>query len=149
NASDAGIIKECLQLSEASRLAVNRDAIERLADGPKPSSTTPQLPRPALRINDFFEKVFVINLDRRPDRWQRVARRLERAGISAERVTAVDGTAPDVAAEYQAYAETALSETSSAIRAIKSSKEFFQDYDSEAARVAFIETKDGKKAVQS
>ena len=35
-------------------------------------------------------KVFVINLDRRPDRWAAMSAQLDRLGISAERIPAVD-----------------------------------------------------------
>ena len=34
--------------------------------------------------------VYVINLDRRPDRWQAISERLDRLGIEASRIAAVD-----------------------------------------------------------
>ena len=34
--------------------------------------------------------VFVINLDRRPDRWKAMSAQLDRLGIPAERIPAVD-----------------------------------------------------------
>lgn len=49
----------------------------KLQPGPGPSPTT--LP------------VYVINLDRRPDRWAAMSEQLDRLGIEAERVPAVDG----------------------------------------------------------
>lgn len=42
-------------------------------------------------INEYFEKVFYINLDRRPDKNQIIQQELERHGITAERFSAVDG----------------------------------------------------------
>jgi GR25 family glycosyltransferase involved in LPS biosynthesis len=38
-----------------------------------------------------FEHVFVINLDRRPDRWDFITNQLKSVGIEAERVSGVDG----------------------------------------------------------
>jgi GR25 family glycosyltransferase involved in LPS biosynthesis len=42
-------------------------------------------------VNSFFDKVFVINLDRRPDRLESITRRLDSLGIEFERLQAVDG----------------------------------------------------------
>ena len=42
--------------------------------------------------NQFFSKIFYINLDRRPDRDQNVKNILNRLGLNAERVSAVDGS---------------------------------------------------------
>jgi len=37
--------------------------------------------------------VFVINLDRRPDRWQAISANLDRIGLHATRIDAIDGLA--------------------------------------------------------
>ena len=42
-----------------------------------------------------FEHVFVINLDRRKDRWEFITEQLTSVGIEAERVSAVDGSLLD------------------------------------------------------
>lgn len=42
-------------------------------------------------INEFFDHVFYINLDRRPDRREGVEAELARVGILAERFPAIDG----------------------------------------------------------
>ena len=44
-----------------------------------------------LKINEYFDKVYCINLDRRPDRWTAVNRRLKKIGIEAYRFSAIDG----------------------------------------------------------
>lgn len=65
--------------------------------------------RPALTDCDeilpssFFERVQVINLERRPDRWRTVSGRLARAGIEAQRQVAADCMDGDIAAEYETY----------------------------------------------
>ncbi|RNF07998.1 glycosyl transferase-like protein [Trypanosoma conorhini] len=56
------------------------------------SSSTSVSPRP-------FDAVYVINLDRRPDRWEFISRQLQRAGFREgdyERFVAIDGHAVDV-----------------------------------------------------
>jgi GR25 family glycosyltransferase involved in LPS biosynthesis len=116
---------------------------------PAAQQALPFAPVPCLTVNDFFKKVWVINLDRRPDRWAKVSARLTAAGIAAERFAATDGRAADIAAEFQAYSASPLRDAGTVVRRVRSSKEFFQDYDSEAARVAFVEQRDGKKAIQS
>ena len=42
-------------------------------------------------INDFFDEVWCINLDRRTDRWAEVQPEFQRCGIQAKRSSAVDG----------------------------------------------------------
>jgi len=44
-----------------------------------------------VRVNDFFDKVIVINLDRRTDRMEKLAPQLEKLDIQYERFSAVDG----------------------------------------------------------
>lgn len=44
-------------------------------------------------------KAYCINLDRRPDRLEHMARQFERLGIAFERIAAVDGQEPQVAAD--------------------------------------------------
>ena len=44
-----------------------------------------------MKVNDFFDKVIVINLDRRTDRMEKLAPQLEKLDIQYERFSAVDG----------------------------------------------------------
>ena len=46
-----------------------------------------------MRINDYFDKVIVINLDRRTDRMERLDVQLTELGIEYERFSAIDGKA--------------------------------------------------------
>ena len=43
-------------------------------------------------LNDFFDRVFCLNLERRPDRWAYVSGVFERFGIEVERFNAFDST---------------------------------------------------------
>jgi len=100
-------------------------------------------------VNDVFERVCVINLDRRSDRWNAMRRRLDRAGIRAERVQAVDGQAPDVKAEFAAYESLPQVTVPEAVRGIDSSWKFYRDYDSQISRVAYEEARTKRKAIAS
>ena len=44
-----------------------------------------------MKLNDYFDKIICINLDRRPDRWREVQEQFKKAEIKAERFSAVDG----------------------------------------------------------
>ena len=44
-----------------------------------------------MKVNEYFDKVVVINLDRRTDRMEKLVPQLERLGIEHERHSAVDG----------------------------------------------------------
>lgn len=42
-------------------------------------------------LNYYFDGVFCINLDRRPDKWQRASKRFKKYNITVERIRAFDG----------------------------------------------------------
>lgn len=101
------------------------------------------------RINDVFERVVVLNLDRRPDRWAQAQNQLQQAGITAERFSAVDGSVLEVDAEYKEYAALSLIGTPAGQRELKYSEDFYIHAESQAARIAHIEQRSGRKAVES
>jgi GR25 family glycosyltransferase involved in LPS biosynthesis len=45
-----------------------------------------------MRINDYFDKVVVINLDKRTDRLENITKQLDDLGITFERFSSIDGT---------------------------------------------------------
>ena len=44
-----------------------------------------------MKLNNYFDKIICINLDRRPDRWKEAQEQFKNAGITVERFSAVDG----------------------------------------------------------
>lgn len=100
-------------------------------------------------VNDVFQRVAVLNLDRRPDRWKTVSERLARAGIVAERFSAIDGTAPGIAEDYAAYAAQPLHTVSPELPGIVYSRDLYMGYASQMARIAHLEATSGRKAIAS
>ena len=49
-----------------------------------------------MRINDYFDYVVVINLDRREDRLEKISTQLDNLGITFERFSAIDGKAEGI-----------------------------------------------------
>ncbi len=49
-----------------------------------------------MKVNDFFDKVIVINLDRRTDRMEKLAPQLEKLDIQYKRFSAVDAKKLDI-----------------------------------------------------
>lgn len=49
-----------------------------------------------MRINDYFSKVILINLDRRKDRLEKISTQLDNLGITFERFSAIDGKELDI-----------------------------------------------------
>jgi len=49
-----------------------------------------------MRINDYFDKVILINLDRREDRLEKLSTQLNNLGITFERFSAIDGKAEGI-----------------------------------------------------
>jgi GR25 family glycosyltransferase involved in LPS biosynthesis len=99
------------------------------------------------RINDVFERVVVVNLDRRHDRMATLAKQLDRFAIAFERFRAIDARDPKVEAEWRAYAEGPLTTLPDGQRPVTNYREFYLDYDSDQARAAFLEAKTGCKAI--
>lgn len=44
-----------------------------------------------MKLNDFFDKIYCINIDRRTDRWESCLKEFEKHGLIVERFSAVDG----------------------------------------------------------
>jgi GR25 family glycosyltransferase involved in LPS biosynthesis len=126
-----------------------RALLAKMPTSPEPAPRAEPIGCPALTINEVFERVLTINLDRRPDRWAEVSRRLGNLGIRSERFSAIDGRAPEILAEYEAYKRRPLTAPPQGVRPIGSSREFFLDYDSQTARVGHAESSTGAKAIQS
>lgn len=58
---------------------------------------------PVSSLNDFFDMIVVLNLDRRPDRLTDIQAQQDRLGFVATRQAAVDGTMADVQTRFAAY----------------------------------------------
>lgn len=46
-----------------------------------------------MKLNDFFEKIFCVNLDRRTDRWAECQEIFKKHELNVERISAIDGSA--------------------------------------------------------
>ncbi len=44
-----------------------------------------------MKINDFFDKIYCINIDRRTDRWEHCLKEFEKHNLNVDRFSAVDG----------------------------------------------------------
>ena len=51
-------------------------------------------------LNNYFDKIYCINLDSRPDRWALVNRRFQQQGIEVSRFSAADGYSDDLEREF-------------------------------------------------
>jgi hypothetical protein len=163
SANAAEMLRAALTLQSASQAPIEDDGVLAAAiQAVEPEAALTALgsaagryrplppPGPVRRrtVNEVFERVAVINLDRRADRWAQVASGLQQAGITAQRWRAVDGQWREVAREYAAYAAGKPVSVGPEIRPVTTSEAFFFDYDSQRARVAHIEA-DGAKAIAS
>ncbi|MES1920928.1 hypothetical protein MHBO_002536 [Bonamia ostreae] len=54
-----------------------------------------------VRINDFFDKVYVINLERRTDRLSTINASLRRLNVSFETIKAIDGNSKDLIKQFK------------------------------------------------
>ncbi len=49
-----------------------------------------------MTVNEYFEKVYCLNLDRRPDRWEEATKLFKEHDIDVERVSAIDGSLTNI-----------------------------------------------------
>ncbi len=98
-------------------------------------------------INDVFDRVVVLNLDRRPDRWTTACQRLDSVGVKAERFRAIDGGWPEVAEEYREYSMRPLREFAREPGKLGRSRDFYLYARSESQRTAYLEQRDQSKAI--
>lgn len=55
-------------------------------------------------LDNYFSAIFVLNMERRLDRWYNMVHRLDRQGVkNYERFIAVDGHQPEIKAEWEEY----------------------------------------------
>lgn len=50
-------------------------------------------------INEYFDNIYCVNLDRRPDRWEQVKSEIDKHGLIVERFSAVDGNPNNIEKE--------------------------------------------------
>jgi hypothetical protein len=105
-----------------------------------------QTARAPLTVNDVFDRVVVLNLDRRPDRLALIDRRLSDLGIRYERFRAHDGRAPEVQAAHAAYAARIASYPPSRIT---DSRGFYQGGFPTSEQARYLQARSGRPAIRS
>jgi glycosyltransferase involved in cell wall biosynthesis/tetratricopeptide (TPR) repeat protein/GR25 family glycosyltransferase involved in LPS biosynthesis len=113
-----------------------------------PSPTSTALER-GETINTFFDTVFVLNLDRRPDRMARMDRLLTAFDIRFERFAASDGALPENRQEWLKYSERVAALAAAYPTAITSSKDFYSDYESQMDRTRFLIKKNHQPPIRT
>jgi glycosyltransferase involved in cell wall biosynthesis len=105
-----------------------------------------QTARAPLTVNDVFDRVFVLNLDRRPDRLALIDRRLSAIGVRFERFCAHDGQSAEIQAAYAAYAESI---SNFAPSRISNSMAYYQGDFSTSEQARYFQSKSNKPAIRS
>ncbi len=100
-------------------------------------------------LNEMFDRIYVMNLDRRPDRWKKVQDQARYHRISLIRFSAVDGNRETVKKEWAHYFCKPLQSLPDGIEPLHSFTDKFTRYHHYVARIQFMEDKLRRKAVQS
>lgn len=99
-----------------------------------------------LPVNDAFDHVVVLNLDRRPDRMALMSERLNRISVDFERFPAVDGQDPAVEAEYSRYVESIRDFPESVIQG---SLQYYQGDFSSSQQARYLQSRSKRPAIRS
>lgn len=110
--------------------------------------TSGQTKRTVTNPMDIADKVYVLNLDRRPDRWQRISKDAQANGLELTRFSACDGAKEPYATTYKEYAAQPLVSVSPE-HELKYSFDVYRRNAPDNARVAFFEQKHKRKAIGS
>ncbi|NTV83022.1 MAG: glycosyltransferase family 25 protein [Bacteroidales bacterium] len=114
----------------------------------QPADHADQTPPPT-DINAFFEKIYVMNLDRRPDRWDKICRIAKKYDLKVSRFPAVDGYKEPHKSAWEKYAATGLQTLPEGIEPLADHRDKFKKYFHYIARIQYIESRLGRKAMQS
>lgn len=102
---------------------------------------------PVNGLNDLFERIVYLNLDRRSDRRGEIEDQCQVLGIEARRVAAVDGRTWEVAAEYEALGHAARPRFAPLRLALAAPRsDWLEDH---ALRVALLEREGGGRNLNS
>jgi hypothetical protein len=99
-------------------------------------------------INSFFDKIYVLNLDRRPDRWKRIKSDAERIGLDITRFPAIDGKKSPHLEQYYEYLKEDIVQVPDEY-VLNYNFDLYRNYKSDISRVAYIEKRNGRKAIGS
>lgn len=99
-------------------------------------------------INDFFDKTYVMNLERRHDRWSKFLKRNERHKVEVTRYAASDGSEGFIKEEWMNYNKQAFITLPEGIEPIKTFRQKYLNYDHHFTRIQFMEEKLGRKVMQ-
>lgn len=105
-------------------------------------------PMPQSVFGNEFDRVVVINLDRRKDRMSTVREQLATLGVGYERHPASDGQSAEVAAEWLDYKRRPAAPFNDA-RSVANWKDFYLGDKPHEARVAFFEKERGRPAIST
>ena len=126
--------------------ALTEEAPAKPSEGRKTARQSQSSPG-AIRINDVFERVLVLNLDRRSDRLRQFSRQAKKHGLLFERFRAVDGSTPPVSEDWAVYARSPVQPYPRGTGAFKYEYDFYYDYMNDLQRVAHLEERDKKKVL--
>lgn len=100
-----------------------------------------------MRIDEFCDLTLVINLRRRPDRWERIADQCRRYGCEPERIEAIDGRDPEVTKDYARYAKRRRLKAGPT--GIGDAFDFYTMCFDRTERAQYVEATTGKPAIAS
>ena len=91
-----------------------------------------------MKVNDFFDKVIVINLDRRTDRMDKLVPQLEKLDIQYEKFSAVDGKqlgVDPIVAGLQSHLQVMKQITGQRVLILEDDAQFVEDFNEKFEKV--------------
>jgi GR25 family glycosyltransferase involved in LPS biosynthesis len=80
-----------------------------------------------MTLNDYFDKIYCINLDRRTDRWESAQKEFEKHGIVVDRISAVEGGAQGLIETNKRIFRNAIVKGYNSILILEDDVEFIED----------------------
>jgi GR25 family glycosyltransferase involved in LPS biosynthesis len=96
------------------------------------------------KFGDYFDEIYLLNLNRRADRLEGFAKRASRWGINFKRISAVDGSAPEHLSRHKEIQERLHQLYGPLEHSFKFESASYWEYASEGERISHLLRKDGK-----
>jgi GR25 family glycosyltransferase involved in LPS biosynthesis len=97
--------------------------------------------------NYGVDRVKVLNMDTETERLKIFSRRAAAAGIEFSREPGINVSIQPFASMYEEYSSQPLFKTTGAVRRVTGSFQLYRDYDSQSARLEFVENRDNRKSL--
>lgn len=135
----AAVTRDILKIVNASNTVALQNTVSPIV----PTGKHTEVPSKH-NIAKYFDRIYLLNLDRRPDRLEQFYQRATKWGIDFERVSAIDGSIGEVLEEYKTIQQRLKLLYGPLKHQFKYESSSYWEYQSEGERISHLLQKNGR-----